>query len=99
MYIYIYIYTYLNTYKTRFPLSVREDLGTEYGVRLSTEIYGSKREKTVFRECPQEACFVLTRISESLRKPPGAFRRMPSRNPVLQFPLALVLGCPGTAGC
>ena len=34
--------------------------GTGYGLRFSTEIYGSKREKTVFHENPQETCFVLT---------------------------------------
>ena len=42
----------------------------EYGVRLrfSTEIYGSKREKTVFHENLQEACLVLAEISGNLRE-------------------------------
>ena len=43
---------------------LREYLSTGYGLRFSTEIYGSKREKTVFHEYLQEACFVLTEISE-----------------------------------
>ena len=46
---------------------MREDLGTGYGLRFSAEIYGSKREKTVFHKHLQEACFVLTEISENLR--------------------------------
>ena len=41
-------------------------------VRFSTDIYGSKREKTVFRKHLQEACFARD-ISESLRKPVGVF--------------------------
>ena len=54
---------------------LREDLSTEYGLRFSTEIYGSKREKTVFHEyIVQGACFVLKEISENLRKPPGVLR-------------------------
>ena len=52
----------------------------EYGVRVrapvSTEIYWSKREKTVFHEYLQEACVVLTEISENLQKPPGVYVRM-----------------------
>ena len=32
---------------------------------------GNLQEKTVFHECLQEACFVLTLISESLRNLPG----------------------------
>ena len=43
---------------------LREDLGTGYRLRFSTEIYGSKREKTVFHEYLQEACCVLTENSE-----------------------------------
>ena len=41
----------------------------EYGVRLrfSAEIYGSKREKTLFHEYLQEACVAVTEISKSLR--------------------------------
>ena len=34
---------------------------------FSTEIYGSKRENAIFHEYLQEACFVLTEISGSLR--------------------------------
>ena len=34
------------------------------------EIYGGKREKTVFHEYLQEHCFVLTEISEIVQKPP-----------------------------
>ena len=48
----------------------------KYDQKLSTEIYGSKHEKPVFHEHPQEACDVLTEISESLREPPGVFGRM-----------------------
>ena len=48
-------------------LLVREDLSTGYGLRFSTETYGSKREKTVFQEYLQEACFVLTDISKLSR--------------------------------
>ena len=44
--------------------------GLEYGVRapVSTEIYGSKPEKTVFHGYLQEVCFVLTEISGNLRE-------------------------------
>ena len=50
--------------------------GLEYGVwaPVSTEIYGSKRENTVFHEHLHETCFVLTEISESLRRPPVSLR-------------------------
>ena len=61
-----------------------------YGLRFSTEIYGSKREKMVFREYLQVYCFVLTEISEHLWKPPGVYGIMQSRNPVLQLPLTSV---------
>ena len=62
------------TYRLPHPLhlrnvvqvSLREGLrtgygvrGTGYGLRFYTEIYGSKREKIVFHEYLQEACFVL----------------------------------------
>ena len=49
--------------------------GPEYGVRAAV-FYGSKREKTVLHENLQEACFVLTEISESCRKPPGDYGRV-----------------------
>ena len=65
----LYIYIYIH----RKGPCVREDLRMWYRLRFSTEIYKIKREKTVFRENPQEACFVLTEISENLRKPPGAY--------------------------
>ena len=52
---------------------IREYSSTGYGLRFSTEIYGSKREKMVFNESLQECCFVLTEVSESLRKPPGVY--------------------------
>ena len=55
---------------------LREDLSTGYGLQFSTEIYGSKREKTVFHKYLQETCFVLTEISESLQKPPRVYERM-----------------------
>ena len=42
-----------------------------YGLRFSTEIYGSKGEKAVFDEYLQETCFALAEVSEDLRKPPG----------------------------
>ena len=48
--------------------------GLEYGVRPPV-FYGSLREKTVFHEYLQEACCVLTEISESLRKPLGVYGR------------------------
>ena len=54
----------------------RGDLSTGYGLRFSTEIYGSKWEKTVFHEYVQEACFVLTEISENIRKPLGVYKIM-----------------------
>ena len=59
----------------RLPV-LREYLSTGYGLRFSTEIYGSKREKTVFHEYLQEYCFVLTEISENIWKPPGVYGRM-----------------------
>ena len=46
--------------------SVRGSLSAGYGLRLSTEICGSEREKKGFHEYLQEYCFVLTGISESL---------------------------------
>ena len=49
------------------------DLSTGYGLRFSTEIYGSQREKPVFHGNLQEACFVLTEISENFRKPLGVY--------------------------
>ena len=52
---------------------VREYSGTGYGLRFPTEAYGNERERTVFQESLQEACFVFTEISESLRKPPGVY--------------------------
>ena len=55
---------------------LREYLSSGYGLRFSTDIYGSKREKTVFYEYLQQRCFFLTEISESLRRPPGVYRRM-----------------------
>ena len=61
----------------------------EYGVR-ATVFYGSLREQmgeNDVRENLQEACHVLTEISEHLRKPPGTHGIMQSRNPVLQFPV------------
>ena len=48
-----------------------EDLSTGYGLRSSTEIYGSNRENTVFHENLQESCFVLAEspnISGNLRE-------------------------------
>ena len=44
-------------------LRLREDMSTWYGLRFSTEIYVSKREKTVFHKYLQETRFVLTEIS------------------------------------
>ena len=55
---YIHIYT----------LILREDLSTEYGLRFSTEIYGSRWAKAVFHEYLQEACFDLAEISGNLRE-------------------------------
>ena len=43
----------------RLPHFIREDLSTGYGLRFSTEIYGSKREKTVVRKYLHEACFFV----------------------------------------
>ena len=48
--------------------SLREYLSTGYGLRFSTEIYGSAREKTVFHKYLQEVCFVHTEISGNLRE-------------------------------
>ena len=52
---------------------IRGDLSTGYGLRFSMEIYGSKREKTVFREYLQEACFVseVCEISGNLQELTG----------------------------
>ena len=47
---------------------IREVLSTGYGLRLSTEIYGSKRDKIVFQEYLQEYCFVPTEISEHFKE-------------------------------
>ena len=52
---------------------LRENLSTGYGLQFSAENYGSKREKTVFQEYLQEACFVITGIFEDLRRPPGVY--------------------------
>ena len=49
---------------------IREDLSTGYGLRFSTDINGSKREKMVFHENLQ------AEISEHLRKPPGVYGRV-----------------------
>ena len=49
--------------------------GLEYGV-LALVFYGNLQEQTVFLEFLQEACFVLTEISEGLRKPPGVYGRV-----------------------
>ena len=79
IYIYICIYTHNTSYnkathaEVMFIRTCTNKKGLEYGVRLrfSTEIYGSKREKTVFHEYLQEACFVLTessKISGNLRE-------------------------------
>ena len=43
------------------------------GLRFSTEVYGSNREKTVFHEYIQK-CFVLTELSGNLRDFIGARR-------------------------
>ena len=40
---------------------IREYLSARYGLRLSTDVCGSRREKTVFHEKLQEACFALPR--------------------------------------
>ena len=45
--------------------------GLECGLRFSAEIFGSRREKTVFREYLQDLCFSPTEISEHILKPPG----------------------------
>ena len=55
-------------------LGLREYLSTGYRLRFSREIYGSKRAKTVFHENLQEACFVLSEISENLRETSGSLR-------------------------
>ena len=56
-YVYMYIYIYIYIY-----------------IHVSIiSIIHSKREKNVFHEYLQEACFVLTEISENLRKPPGVY--------------------------
>ena len=64
-----------------------ECLSTGYGLRFSTELQGSKWQKTGCCESTQESCFV-TEISGNLRKPLGIYGRMSSRNPVLQFPVS-----------
>ena len=46
---------------------------TGYRLRFSTEYL---RDETVFHEYLQETCFVLTEISEIIRKPPGVYGRM-----------------------
>ena len=43
----------------------REYLSTGYGLRFSTEIYGSKREKMVFHEYPSGSLFGLTESPKS----------------------------------
>ena len=55
---------------------LREDWSAGYGLWLSTEIYGSNREKTLFHEYLQEACCVPTEISENLQKPLGVYGKM-----------------------
>ena len=54
----------------------REDSTTGCGLRFSTEIYGSKRQRTVFHECLHKDCLVLTvekspKISGNLRESTG----------------------------
>ena len=53
--------------------NLREDSSTGYGLRFPAEIYGSKRENTLFHEYLQEACFIFTEISEHLQKPLGVY--------------------------
>ena len=73
----ISVVAYPRSWSTTYTTTaLREYLSTGYGMRFSTEIYGSKREKTVFHQDLQEACFVLTEISENLRRPPGVYWRM-----------------------
>ena len=111
MYIYIYIYTYTHVYLNMcLSLSLYVDiicmylyvdnnyLSTGYGVRLSTEIYGSKRERTFFYENLQEARFVISAISEQSPEDSG---RRKSRNPVFKIPLTewvCQLLCPDRVG-
>ena len=76
---------------TQIPATLNGRIGVlvyGYGLRFPTEIYGNKREKTVFHESLQEASVVLTEISENLRRPQGVCGRTQSRNPVLQLPLS-----------
>ena len=40
--------------------TLREDSSTGYGLRFSTDVYGSKQKTTVFHTYLQEACRVLT---------------------------------------
>ena len=82
--------------------------GTGYGLRFSTDIYGSKREKTAFHKNLQEAfknlqeaCLDLPEVSRNIRKPPGIHGIMWSRNPVLQFPVIFcfsICACHACAG-
>ena len=73
MCIHTHTHTYIHTY---IYIYIYKDLSTGYWLRFSTEVYGSKREKTILHEYLQECCFVLAEISESLRKPPGVYRRI-----------------------
>ena len=64
MYIYIYIYTihihiqiYIYVYVYVYVYVLRECLSTGYGLRFSTELYGSKREKMVFPQIPKGILF------------------------------------------
>ena len=66
LYIYIYIYIY---YRCEFAMAgATTKRGLEGGVWAATfyEIYGSKRDKSVFDEYLQE-------IAEHLQKPPGVY--------------------------
>ena len=68
--------------------TVRERLSTGYGLQLSTEIYWSKRGKTVSTKTYRNiVCFLQEspNISGNLRE--FVFGRVPSRNPSLQLPL------------
>ena len=70
--IYIYIYTCIGLYVISAMSTVVRSTETsirvlEYGVRFSTEIYGSKREKTFFHKCLPENWFCSFR---HLRKSP-----------------------------
>ena len=62
--------------------------GTGSGfLRKSTGANGRKRLSTnTYRN---NCVFVLTEISENIRKPPGVNGRMQPRNPVFQFPLSI----------